>query len=190
MRFFKTTKAHFLADNSNSTPVALIKRYDRALLRNEARYHKYLETIADRLGPRAYKFFQFGFAETGLHDAYLLSCSFGDAIDESEQARAKLRFGSGKSILRMTMLTYGKDWLHHFSFRGLRRVLVDIPSDVRMHYHEGSLGQIYSYEVVSASPKYLRCEWLLDSGGTIVIESQKIDYSCKRVKPSPKRRYS
>ncbi len=85
------------------------------------------------------------------------------------------------------MLTYDKNRLHRFEFKGVRKVVVDIPSETTMDYNEGCLGQIYSYEVVAASPRYLRCEWLLDSGGMIIIESEKIDHFCKRVKPPGKR---
>lgn len=153
------------------------------MIRAVARYHKYLETIADRLGPKAYKFFRYGFAETGLHDAYLLSCNFGDALGGSAADARGLRFNRNRSKIEMKMLTDRKDRLHQFVFKGIHKLVVDIPSGRTMDYREGCLGLIYSYEVVAASSKYLRCEWLLDSGGTIVIESEKIDHFCKRVKP-------
>jgi hypothetical protein len=186
----KNTKVSFLADNTEDAPRAVIKKYDRELLRASERYHKHLETIADRLGPKAYNFFQFGFADTGLHDAYLLSCSFGDAIGKPLEEAQRLKFGRSKSQVEMRMLTYGRDRLHRFVFKGIRRLVVDIPSETTMDYNEDCLGQVYTYEVVAASEKYLRCEWLLDSGGTIVIESRKIEHFCKRVKPPQPQRKS
>lgn len=190
MRFFKNAKASWLADNSNDADIALIRKYDRQFLRNSDRYHKYLETIAGRLGPKTYEFFQFGFAETGLHDAYLLSCGFGDALGGTQQELRRLRFGRSKSRVEMRMLTYNKDRLHRFVFKGVGRLIVDIPSEVTMDHREGCLGQIYTYEVVAVSPKYLLCEWLLDSGGTISIECEKIDHFCKRVKAPKESRSS
>ena len=149
MRFFKEIKASIKADNSSDPDVALIKKFDRASLREWKRYYGYLDKIAERLGPKAYKFFRFGFAETGLHDAFLLNCCFGDAIDGSNPNFTRLRFGRVRSVFEMKMLTYSKERLHRFTFKGLRKVIVDIPSEEPIWFEKGKIGQIYSYEVVA-----------------------------------------
>ncbi len=84
-------------------------------------------------------------------------------------------------IVELRALSYEKELLHTFTFKGLRKVMVDIPSGKPLWFSPAkTLGQIYSYEVSAASSKYLRCEWLLDSGGTITVEFQKLMYRCEK----------
>jgi hypothetical protein len=177
MRYFPNNKAAIKNDNARKYDAEADKKFLAAFKRGIRAYHNHLDKIAGRLGPGAYRFFRFGFEEAGLHDGFLLDFSMGDAIDSVEKALSKLRFGSGKSIIRMRVLSYMQDTEHTFEFGKLRRVLVDIPSTEPLWFKVGgTLGQIYSYEIVAASPKYLRIEWLLDSGGTILIEFEKLHY--------------
>jgi hypothetical protein len=186
MRYFPLTKAIIKNDNARKFDAEADKKYQAALDRGIRAYHKHLDKIAGRLGRRAYKFFRFGFAETGLHDGFLLSFNMGDAIDSVERISSKLRFGNGKSVIRMSILNYDQDIAHTFKFSKIRKVIIDIPSIEPIWFKAGSLGQIYSYEIIAASMKYLRIEWLLDSGGTIVIEFEKLLYRFKALKDSPK----
>jgi hypothetical protein len=78
-----------------------------------------------------------------------------------------------------------------FEFRTLRKVIVDIPSKEPLWFEAGqTLGHIYSCEIVAVSPKYLRIEWLLDSGGTIVIEFEKLLYRSKSFEIAPPKNFS
>jgi hypothetical protein len=160
------------------------KKWHAASIRALRFYYKHLDKIAGRLQPAAYNFFKFGFGETGLHDGFLLNLNMGDGIGRSEQQISRLKFGQGKSVVEMRILNYEHTLLHVFTFKGLRKVIVDTPSSEPLYYKKGqtSLGQIYAYELVAASPRYLRNEWLLDSGGTIVIEFEKLLYQYKKVK--------
>jgi len=182
MRYFESTKDAIIYEHSANADPEVIKKQDREFLRKLRLYYKHLDKIADRLGPGAYKFFRWGFAETGLHDGYLLSLSMGDAVHQAEDDYHRLSFDNSKSIVQLRALSYEKDLLHTFTFKGLRKVVVDIPSGKPLWFTPGkTLGQIYLYEVSAASSKYLRCEWLLDSGGTIAVEFQKLIYRCGKV---------
>jgi hypothetical protein len=181
LRYFESTKDVIIYQNSASADPEMVKKQDREFLRNLRLYHKHLERIADRLGPGAHKFFRWGFAETGLHDGFLLSLNMGDAVSRAEGDYSRLDFDNSRSIVQLRALSYEKDLLHTFTFKGLRKVMVDIPSGKPLWFTPGkTLGQIYSYEATAVSSKYLRCEWLLDSGGTIAVEFQKVMYRCEK----------
>lgn len=109
MRYFPFTKASHRNDNARKYDAEADKKYEAAFRRGIRAYHKHLDKIAERLGRGAYHFFRFGFAETGLHDGFMLCFSMGDAIDSTTKALPKMRFGSGKSILRMRVLSYRQD---------------------------------------------------------------------------------
>ena len=158
------------------------KKLTAAYFRGLSAYYRHLDSIKARLGQRAYKFFRFGSEETGLHDGFLMSLNMGDGVGLGQQHLPKLRFRNRKSVVHMQVLNYERDVLHVFEFKKLRKVVVDIPSAEPLWFKAGeTLGQIYTYEIVAASPKYLRNEWLLDSGGTITIEFEKLIYRCKRL---------
>ncbi len=184
MRYFESTKDEIIYEHSANADPELVKKQDREYLRKLRLYYKHLDKIAERLGPSAYKFFRWGWAETCLHDGFLLSLSMGDAVSEAEDDFQRLRFGrpgNGNSIVQLRALSYEKELLHTFTFEGIRKVIVDIPSGKPLWFTPGkTLGQIYTYEVSAAASKYLRCEWLLDSGGTIAVEFQKLNYRCKK----------
>lgn len=181
MRYFETTKDAIIYEHSANADPEVVKKHDREFLRKLRLYYQHLDKIADRLGPGAYKFFRWGWAETCLHDGFLLSFSMGDAVAQAENDYNRLRFDNSKSIVQLRALSYEKELLHTFTFKGLRKVMVDIPSGKPLWFSPAkTLGQIYSYEVSAASSKYLRCEWLLDSGGTITVEFQKLMYRCEK----------
>ncbi|MGE0405175.1 MAG: hypothetical protein AB7O65_02670 [Candidatus Korobacteraceae bacterium] len=185
MKYFPFAKNAMKQDSVPVFDRAAQKKFDTAFKRQLVAYLKHLDKIADRLGAPAYKFFRFGFAEASLHDGFLLSFNMGDRVVAGEKIVRKLRFGREESTVRMLILNYAQDMLHVFEFRRLRKVVVDIPTSDPIWFKPGkTLGQIYSYEVVAISPKYLRVEWLLDSGGEIIVEFEKLIYRGTKVAPS------
>jgi hypothetical protein len=188
--FFKDVKDYTRAGNSDTVVGEAELEVERVWQRSWRLYWSHLDEIADRLGAKAYNFFRFCHNEAGLHDGYLLSFNLGDSIFLSEASYPRLRFSHGPSSVAMTILNYEKTRLYRFVFKGPRKVVVDIPSADPLFFEEGkTLGQIYHYEICSVTPRYLSVEWLLDSGGTILIEFEKLSYSCKRIKvPELKKR--
>jgi hypothetical protein len=183
LRYFPFIKSAIKNDNAANFDVKSDKKYTAAFNRGLRAYNTHLDKIAERLGPRAYRFFRYGFAETGLHDGFLVGFTFGDGIGLREEQLERLRFGRGPSIGQLQILSYAHDALHTFVFKKPRTVTVDIPSADPLFFGEGTtLGQIYSYEVVAVSPRYLRNEWLLDSGGTITVEFEKLYYRRQKLK--------
>jgi hypothetical protein len=188
VRYFSFMKAAVKNDNSANFDEEFDRKYNATFTRGLRAYRKHLDKIASRLGPGAYEFFRFGFAETGLHDGFVLSLSMGDAVGFSEEQYKRLRFGKGKSIVELRILSYAKDFLHTFVYHRLRKVVVDIPSADPLFFEAGrTLGQVYSYEMLAVSEKYLKNEWLLDSGGTITIEFEKLIYKRKRLAVNQKK---
>jgi hypothetical protein len=188
--FFKDAKNYLRWGNSaDVAEVAEINRRERAWQLSWRRYWEHLDKIADRLGPKAYNFFRFCHNDASLHDGYLLSFNLGDSIGLSEASYSRLRFGEGPSTIAMAILNHEKTRLHQFVFKGPRKIVVDIPSDDPMFFaRDKSLVQINLYEIRSATPKYLSVEWLLDSGGTLLIEFEKLGYGCKRIKVPEKKK--
>jgi hypothetical protein len=176
------------ADNAQEPDLDVLRGLNIALVRSWQEYCKHLEEIVDRIPPKAYEVFRTENEKLDLHDGYLLSLSIGDCLDESPNSMARLRFGRGPSKIEMKILNYEKNLLHNFVFKSPRKVIVDIPSAEPIWFQEGTtLGQIYTYELTAQSPQTLSAEWLLDSGGTIQIEFEKLIYNRKRVNLPPKR---
>jgi hypothetical protein len=171
------------ADNAQEPDLSAIRAFDLALVQSWRDYRGHLEEIAHRIHPAAYEFFHSDVEKLDLHDGYLLSLNFGDCLEESAAKYERLRFGRGPSTIEMRVLNYEKSLLYSFKFKSPRRVVVDIPSSDPIWYEEGkTLGQIYTYELISKSPQLLSVEWLLDSGGTIQIDFEKLIYNGKRVR--------
>lgn len=188
MIFFKDAKEYIRGGNADTEDIASDLKREEAWQGCWRRYTSHLDEIAGRVGTKAYEFFRFGANETGLHDGFLLSLNLGDSIALSATSYPRLQFGRGPTTVAMTILNYEKTRLHRFTFKGSRKVVVDIPSSEPLFFEEGkTLGQIYHYEICSAGPRYLSVEWLLDSGGTILIEFEKLIYNCKRAKVSQDR---
>src|SRR5262245_60959218 len=120
MRYFRYTKAAIRNDHARVFDAKADRAYTAAFLRGLRAYQKHLARSADRLEPAAYNFFRFGFAETGLHDGFILSLSMGDAVKATEGRFPPLRFGQSRSVVRMHVLSYAKNMLHSFEFKKLR----------------------------------------------------------------------
>jgi hypothetical protein len=183
VRFFKNSKEYICAGNSAKAEGSLeVTRRERDWQRSWRAYWAHLDKIADRLGPKAYKQFRFETDQTSLHDAFLLSMSFGDLVSGDSKAYARLRFAHGPSTVLMQLLNYEKSTLHIFEFKRPRKLVVDAPSSVPLYFRPGTtLGQIYHYEICAVSPELLQIEWLLDSGGVIQIHFEKLIYRTKRI---------
>ena len=180
MRYFHFYKAMRRSENAPVFDQELDKKFSAALKRASRAYDKHLDKIAGRLGSQAHRFFRFGFADTGLHDGLIVNFSIGDGVGLTEKQIAHLRCGNEKSVVLMQALRDAR--LHTFEFKKLRKVVVDIPSDEPLWFREGRrIGEIDHYEIVAVSPKYLRCEWLLNSGGSLTIEFEKLSYRCKKL---------
>jgi hypothetical protein len=182
LRYLPFTKAAIKNDNAQVFDAEADRKFNASFTKGLRAYHKHLDKIAVRLGPTAHKFFRFGFAETGLHDGLLLSFSLGDRLASKEHP-SKLRFGKGKSVVRIEVLNHEQNAVHVFECKRLHKVIVDIPSvDPLWFTPGGTVGQIYSYEIVALSAELLQLEWLLDSGGTITIDFEKLIYRRKNAK--------
>jgi hypothetical protein len=190
--FFKNAKDYLRAGNDDPAVPAWDLEMEEAWQRSWRSYWSHLDEIADRLGAKAHEFFRFATNEKSLRAGFVLSLNIGDSIGLDEASYSKRRFGEGPSTVALTILNYEKTRLHSFVFKGPRRVLVDTPSGDPLYFNDGkALGQIYLYEICSITPKYLSVEWLLDSGGTILIEFEKLIYHCKSIKiPQRKKRES
>lgn len=185
MRYFPDIKDGIKLDNSSTATTALVRANDAKYLRNLRAYYKHLDKISGRLEKNVYQFFRFGFAEKSLHDGLLVSLSIGDAIgyDDSRIVLSPFsRFGHGRGAVEIRIANYERDSLHTFNFSGIKSLSVDIPTADPLWFTPGrSLGTIYTYEIFAASSRYLRCEWLLDSGGTIVVLFERLKYKRRRL---------
>ena len=180
MRYFPEVTPQIALDHAQAADQEASLDSKKASDQSSALYHQHLDTIAGRLGLKAYAFFRHADGDTDLHDGMLASLNIGDAVNGSSAQLARLGFGRGHSVVEMKIANRKRDKMHTFKFRGLQSVVVNIPSSKPRHFETGQLGHISRYEVVSLDEKYFRMEWLLDGGGTIVIEFERVAYSKAR----------
>jgi hypothetical protein len=85
--------------------------------------------------------------------------------------------------VRLRILNNRQTLLHSFTYRKIHRFTVDIPSDDPLwDYGTRKLGTVYTYELTLAGKGRFRNEWLLDSGGTILVDFEKIVYRRHRLR--------
>ena len=137
-------------------------------------YRHELKQLRPRLGSRTYKFF----STESLHDGRVLSFVVGDGIDHEVGGLKPFDINARQTAVRIKVFGSEMDVLYTLSYKGIRRVVFDFPSDDPLFYDEGDNIGDWGYDEVSASnEKYLRHEVLFSSGTSVVIEFKKFSYS-------------
>lgn len=170
MKYF--TKELWLAWN-NQGPLD----HDKAIeIGNEAfvRYRDELEQLRARLGSETYKFF----TSENLHDGRILSFEVGDGINHKVGGSKPFDINARQTAVRIRMVGANIDVLYTLSYKGIRKVVFDFPSDNPLFYAEGDNIGDWGYDEISAlDEKYLRHEVLFSSGTSVTIEFKKFSFS-------------
>ena len=150
--------------------------YDREWARNNEKYNRQLRRLAGRVDATTFRFF----THVDMHDGRVVTLT---VRDESglRVSRGEKRIDGVVDPVDVIIeaapyasLGYTPP-VYVLRYRGVRRLVVDHPSDLPLFHREGaSLGDWGYDELTSAGRNHLRHEILFASGGTILVECRKI----------------
>jgi hypothetical protein len=146
--------------------------------RSVERYHHELDELRLRLSANAWHFFRHGFAETGLHDARLLSLRLGDGLDYVPDGTKAFLLNSQKAAAMVELLSYEQDRYYCFQLRGVTKAnLTLLPSP----YSGDAFADLYTYELTGAKNSNLQLGLLFASGSEINIEHRRLILKQRRI---------
>ena len=86
----------------------------------------------------------------------------------------------------MVVLDGDDKFVWNLSYRGVRRFVIDYPSEDPMFYFEGQgFGDWGYHELTDAGDGYLRHEILFATGSTILLESKTVAAERELARPGP-----
>jgi hypothetical protein len=113
-----------------------LKSHDREWRRAEEEYRAQLETLKPRLASDAYKFF----AEADVHDGELLDLVVADGSRPAplgEKTRRWVKPGNHPIQVRMEVLDSWDKLVWLLTYKKVRRLLVDFPTQEPLFYNAG-----------------------------------------------------
>lgn len=157
----------------NSSDGAESQRAYEQSERNTREYLRQLDQLRPRLDEQTHRFF----TAENLHDGRLLSFTSGDGVEHDVYDPEKFDINAHEVSVRMRVLGDNLDVLYTLSYKGVRRVLFDYPTDEPLFHEEGAHIGDWGYdELTAADAEYLRHEILFASGTTILIEFKHFSY--------------
>jgi hypothetical protein len=176
MKFFTydlIATANGWSDVSPAVEKAARTRFTRAL----AAYHRSLDRLRPRVSAAAWNFFRHGWAEEGLHDATLLTLAAGDELS-AEGLRAPLWYRRiARTAVRLEFQNQDGRIVRAFECRGVRRLRADLFVE---HPPGRNLGDLYTYELRTATKDHLALSFLFASGAEIEVEFRRLLFSTRR----------
>ena len=145
------------------------------------RYYQDLDGLKSRVSRPAWEFFRHGYAETGLHDATLLTLSVGDAPGGAPKNPPSLSPAWRKAAARVEFLNYEKSLHHTFGMRGLKHFSADLfpfPDE----WNKGILDDLNTYELTESETGELEFGLLFVSGATAVFRFERLMYRRRPLK--------
>ena len=142
------------------------------------RYLASLGELKPRISGQAWNFFANGYGLWGLHDGQLISLSIGDGLDYRPDGTYPFRINHQRTIALITFLNYEQDLLYTFELRGVCRMHSDLITEVPNR----SLGDLYTYELVTLENDLLQLGFLFATGSTIVVQFNKLIFRRRRLK--------
>ena len=155
------------------------RRADEEFRATAERYVTELKGLKPRIPAPAWEFFRCGYAETGLHDAILLSLSVGDAPRGSPDNLPSLAHGWRRAAARVELLNYERTLHYTFGLRGLKRLRGDL---FLVEWSHDRLGDLFTYELTEAATGALQFGLLFASGGFVVLEFERLLFRRRRLK--------
>ena len=179
MKYF--TKELWLGSNCNRRRESDVQRNAEQWTTNFREYQKQLTALQSRLTKRAYKFF----TNVSLHDGRVTALTIGDAIHHDIRGGEKFDINVHNPGVEIKVLGSQLDVQYTLSYRKVRRVVFDYPSDKPLFHHEGGHIGDWGYdELTAADESFLRHEVLFASGTTLLIEFQRFSYEREKCEGS------
>jgi hypothetical protein len=143
-------------------------------------YHHELDELKPRLSKPAWNFFRWEGAETGLHDAPLLSLTIGDGLDYKLDWTTPFRLNHQRTVARISFLNYTQKYHYIFDLRGLRRARMDIFTGKLFPIKR--IGDLYTYELTGIDQESLRLGFQFATGAEIEFEFRKLVFRRRNLK--------
>lgn len=143
------------------------------------KYYRELETLKPRISKPVWDLFRYGYAETGLHDARLLSLRVGDGLDYRVDGVSPFRLNRQRTSTIVEFLNYEQSFHYVFDLRGLNRINCDL--FVEAESYAKSLGDLYIYELTAFDEKLLQLGFLFATGATIAIQFERLVFRRRRI---------
>lgn len=144
--------------------------WDRAF----ADYRAQLETLRTRLAAEAFEFF----ADADIHDGELLELTIVDGSRPAPLGSPPRPWGRSTDHpvrVTLTALDANDAFVWRLSYEGLRRVLIDYPTDPPLFHNDGDgFGDWGYHELTDAGGGFLRHEILFASGSVLLFEFKAI----------------
>jgi hypothetical protein len=166
---------------------------DKQADRQNAAYRRQLSRLRLRLSQKAWQYFWFGFAQTGIHDAKLITLSVGDGLNQLPRQlglpnalRIKAEFLNQDSKIRF-VFSYSQIKRFSFDFDATRGIFIErldgkTVFDAKHYLENNHLEHALADELSAVDKTFLRHEFIFSSGANFVIEAAKISFDRKRIK--------
>ena len=172
MKFF-TRELWLSAQNADN-----LKTYDEEWQEAFDEYRAQLESLRHRLSDVAFSFF----SEADVHDGELLTLVVSDGSRPApltEPVRIWKKPGNNPVRASLEVLDSYDKLIWRLSYEGLRRVLVDFPTEEPLFYRDGEgFGDWGYHELSDAGNGFLRHEILFSTGAVLLFEFKDIAVSC------------
>ena len=169
MKFF--TKELWLALQQTPPPNDIHLRHTEAI----KAYHAQLDELRSRLSPEAFQFFR----DADVHDSELLQLAITDGSRPaplSEPVRPWTTPRHHPIRVTLSVLDAWDKLVWHISYKTVRRVVVDYPSEKPLFYQDGKgFGDWGHQELTDASSGFLRHEILFATGAVLLFEFGEVE---------------
>ncbi len=151
-----------------------------------ADYWRHVDEIKPRLPKLAYQLFRYGFAETGLHDAKLLSFTIGDGLDFVPDGTVRFTRKCADLVARLRLLGQSGEYHHLFEMRGEIATSMDLTGDNWDGQPGDELADLNYYEIVALDDRYLQLGLWFSNDSTLIIRFRKLRYRYRRLFRHPR----
>ena len=152
---------------------AATHRFERAV----TAYHRHLDTTRPKVPAAAWRLFRHGNPGNTLHDSRLVCLNVGDIRARALGWPTRGRGGFAASA-RLEFLTYAEDRLYVFDCRQVHK----IESNLFIPQGGKEIGDLYTYELRTASSRRLAIGFLFASGATIELEFERLMFRVQRAR--------
>jgi hypothetical protein len=171
MKFF--TRELWLAAQQTPAPKDLFARNKQAA----DAYRSQLDTLRSRLRQHAFKFF----VDADVHDGELLDLVIVDGSRPaplSEPVRTWTTPRNHPIRVKLSVLDAVDKLVWRLSYKTVRRVVVDFPTEEPLFYREGNgFGDWGYHELTDAGSGFLRHEILFSTGAVLLFEFADLEVS-------------
>jgi len=178
-------KEALLAENRNRVDRTHRRRLEKKLNRAQQTYRRELWNLRTRMSKKAFRYFWLGFGRWATHDATLLSFCAGDALGFRPDGKKVFRLNRRVPTARLELLNRFQNLVYRFSYRHIRRVLFDHPSEQPLFWGlHGAFDDHYCDLLTDAGGGFLSHSCIFCSGLIIQVEFRKLVFHRRRVKRS------